>query len=121
MRAGILALQRLHLAMAGELAVDLGTANTRVFAVGCGVVLNEPSVIAFSKGQGRVVAVGRQAKVMIGREPRSIQVICPLRDGVIADFDAAEKMLSHFIRRALRRKPILSPRILLCVSSEITR
>ena len=120
MRAWISASQRLHLAMAGELAVDLGTANTRVYAVGRGVVLNEPSVIAFNKSQGRVVAVGRQAKMMIGREPSSIRVVCPLRDGVIADFDAAEKMLSHFIRRARTKRAILGPRVLLCVPSKIS-
>lgn len=115
------AIRRLRLSLTGELAVDLGTSNTRVYAAGGRVMLNEPSVIAFSTSSGRVVAVGREAKLMIGREPRSIRVVRPLRDGVIADFDAAEKLLSHFIRQALTKWATLSPRILVCIPGEITQ
>jgi rod shape-determining protein MreB len=120
-RAATPAIQRLRLSLTGELAVDLGTSNTRVYAVGNGAVLNEPSVIAFSTRSGRVVAVGREAKLMIGREPRLIRVAQPLRNGVIADFEAVEKMLSHFIHHALTKWAILHPRLLLCIPGEITQ
>jgi rod shape-determining protein MreB len=120
-RAATPAIQRLRLSLTGELAVDLGTSHTRVYAVGNGAVFNEPSVIAFSARSGRVVAVGREAKLMIGREPRLIQVAQPLRNGVIADFEAAEKMLTHFIHHALTKWAILHPRLLLCIPGDITQ
>jgi rod shape-determining protein MreB len=106
--------------LTGELAIDLGTANTRIFAPGRGVVLNEPSVIALNARNDQVVAVGRAAKRLIGRESSSIRVVRPLRDGVIADFEAAEKMLSTFMRRALAQWIILSPQVLICIPGEIT-
>ena len=83
-----------------DLAIDLGTANTCVFARGQGIVLNEPSIVAFNTVTAKVEAVGTEAKAMLGRTPNSITAIKPMRDGVIADFEAAEKMLGYFIRKA---------------------
>lgn len=102
-----------------ELAIDPGTENTRIFEVNKGVTLNEPSVIAF-RPDGRMVAAGHRAKRMLGREPRSIRVIRPLRDGVIADYEAAEKMLRYFIHKASGRRPVISPRVLVCVSGQLS-
>jgi rod shape-determining protein MreB len=103
-----------------DLAIDLGTANTCVFAAGRGIVLNEPSVVAFNTAQNRIEAVGSRAREMIGRTPRDLIAIRPLRDGVIADFEAAERMLTDFIRRASRRSGWLRPRVVVGVPAEIT-
>jgi rod shape-determining protein MreB and related proteins len=103
-----------------DLAIDLGTANTCVFAPGRGIVLNEPSVVAFNKVQGRIEAVGTEAKEMVGRTPQHLVAIRPLRDGVIADFEAAERMLTDFIRRANRRNGWMRPRVVVGVPAEIT-
>src|SRR6185369_10471965 len=86
-----------------DLAIDLGTANTCVFARGRGIVVSEPSIVAMNKVTGRIEAVGTEAKEMLGRTPGNITAIKPMKDGVIADFDAAEKMLTHFIRKAHSR------------------
>ena len=105
-----------------DLAIDLGTANTLVFAKGIGVVSDEPSVVAIqedSKGNKKVLAVGRDAKEMLGRTPGSIYAIRPMKDGVIADFDVAEVMLRNFIRR-VRHKRFIKPRIVICVPFGIT-
>ena len=83
-----------------DMAIDLGTANTCVYARGKGIVVNEPSIVAINKGTGRVEAVGREAKEMLGRTPGNIMAIKPMRDGVIADFDVTEKMLDYFIKKA---------------------
>jgi rod shape-determining protein MreB len=104
-----------------DLAIDLGTANTCVFARGQGIVLNEPSIVAVNNVNAQIEAVGAEAKEMIGRTPGSITAIRPMRDGVIADFDAAEKMLGHFIRKAHRRKSFVRPRVIIGVPSEITQ
>ena len=104
-----------------DLAIDLGTANTCVFARGQGIVLNEPSIVAVNTVNHQIEAVGAEAKEMIGRTPGSITAIRPMRDGVIADFDAAEKMLGHFIRKAHRRKSFVRPRVIIGVPSEITQ
>ncbi len=104
-----------------DLAIDLGTANTCVFAAGRGIVLNEPSVVAFNTAQNRIEAVGSRAREMIGRTPRDLIAIRPLRDGVIADFEAAERMLTDFIRRASRRSGWLRPRVVVGVPAEITQ
>jgi len=104
-----------------DLAIDLGTANTCVFARGQGIVLNEPSIVAVNNVNAQIEAVGTEAKEMIGRTPGSITAIRPMRDGVIADFDAAEKMLGHFIRKAHRRKSFVRPRVIIGVPSEITQ
>jgi len=104
-----------------DLAVDLGTANTLVYVRGKGIVLNEPSVVALSHRDHSLVAVGEEAKAMLGRAPGSIDVLRPLRHGVIADFDVAEKMLNYFIRKAHRRQSLVHPRIVLTIPSEITQ
>ena len=104
-----------------DLAIDLGTANTCVFARGAGIVINEPSIVAVNNVTGQVEAVGAEAKEMLGRTPGSISAIRPMRDGVIADFDAAEKMLGYFIRKAHKRKTFVRPRLIIGVPSEITQ
>jgi len=106
-----------------DLGIDLGTANTHVCVQGKGVVLSEPSVVAVKKGTRQVLmrgeAVGQAAKEMIGRTPQSIDAICPLREGVIADFDMTEAMLAYFIRKASLRRRWFSPRILFSVPTDI--
>src|ERR1039457_3078843 len=102
-----------------DMAVDLGTANTLVYVRGRGIILNEPSVVAVNVKDGRPLAVGVEAKRMIGRTPSHIQAIRPLKDGVIADFDICEKMLRYFIQRAQQRR-FAKPRIVICVPSGIT-
>lgn len=106
-----------------DLAIDLGTANTLVYVQGKGVVCNEPSVVAVQKdnrGLRKVVAVGQDAKEMIGRTPGDIEAIRPLKDGVIADFEITEAMLRYFIRKVHNRRSMVSPRIIICVPSGIT-
>ena len=104
-----------------DLAIDLGTANTVVYAKGKGIVVNEPSVVAIDKNSRRVHAVGKEAKEMLGRTPGNIVAIKPLRDGVIADFDVTEEMLKYFIRQAHNRSHLISPRIIIGIPSEITQ
>jgi len=104
-----------------DLAIDLGTANTCVFARGAGIVLNEPSIVAVNNVNNQIEAVGSEAKEMLGRTPGSITAIRPMRDGVIADFDAAEKMLGYFIRKSHGRKRFIRPRLVIGVPSEITQ
>lgn len=108
--------------LSSDLAIDLGTANTLVYAKGRGVVLSEPSVVALGLAQGKkqVLAVGEEAKLMLGRTPGNIQAIRPLRDGVIADFEVAEEMIKHFIRKVHNRRGFVSPRIVICVPSGST-
>ena len=100
-----------------DMAIDLGTANTLVYVKGKGVVLSEPSVVAYNvkDGKKRVLAVGEEAKMMLGRTPGSIQAIRPMRDGVIADFDVAEEMIKSFIRKVHRAGGWAKPKILVCV------
>ena len=102
-----------------DMAVDLGTANTLVYVRGMGIVLDEPSVVAVNVKDGRPLAVGTEAKRMIGRTPSHIQAIRPLKDGVIADFEICEKMLEYFIRRVHHRR-FSKPRMVICVPSGIT-
>jgi len=104
-----------------DLAIDLGTANTCVFARGKGIVLNEPSIVAVNTRSDQIEAVGTEAKEMLGRTPGTITAIRPMRDGVIADFNAAEKMLGYFIKKAHRRKTFVRPRVVIGVPSEITQ
>jgi rod shape-determining protein MreB len=107
-----------------DLAIDLGTANTLVYLKGKGVVVREPSVVAVQKmnnGQQRVLAVGSEAKKMLGRTPGSITAIRPMKDGVIADFDITEEMLRYFIQKVHNRKTLVRPRIVICVPSGITQ
>ncbi|MGE3403121.1 MAG: rod shape-determining protein [Vicinamibacterales bacterium] len=103
-----------------DLAIDLGTANTCVFARGRGIVVDEPSIVAMNTVSAQVEAVGADAKEMLGRTPGNITAIKPMRDGVIADFDAAEKMLGYFIRKA-RGRAFVRPRLVIGVPSEITQ
>ena len=104
-----------------DLAIDLGTANTLVYATGRGIVVDEPSIVALNKKTGEVESVGRDAKEMLGRTPTYMATIKPMRDGVIADFDAAEQMLHGFIQKAHRRKKLVHPRIVIGVPSETTQ
>ena len=103
-----------------DMAVDLGTANTLVYVRGRGIVLNEPSVVALNTNTGQIVAVGVEAKRMIGRTPGNIVAVRPLKDGVIADFDVTERMLRYFIQKVHRRSHLAKPRIVVAVPSGIT-
>jgi rod shape-determining protein MreB len=104
-----------------DLAIDLGTANTLVYAKGRGIVVNEPSIVALDKNNKRVLAVGREAKEMLGRTPADIVAVKPMKDGVIADFDVTEVMLKYFIKQAHKRNHLLSPRIVIGIPAEITQ
>ena len=107
-----------------DLAIDLGTANTLVFARDRGIIINEPSVVAIhrnARGQTRVLAVGKEAKDMLGRTPGSIQAIRPLKDGVIADFEVTQQMLKYFISKASERRTMIRPRIIICIPFGITQ
>ncbi len=104
-----------------DLAIDLGTANTLVFAKSHGIVVDEPSIVAINKNTGDVEAVGKEAKDMVGRTPGNIVAIRPMKDGVIADFKGTERMLKYFIHKAHNRKMLVHPRIVIGVPSEITQ
>ena len=108
--------------LSADMAIDLGTANTLVYVKGKGIVLDEPSVVAITNNRGRkqVPAVGEEAKQMVGRTPGNIEAIRPLRDGVIADFEVAEEMIKHFIRKVHNRRGFASPRVIICVPSGST-
>src|SRR5688572_14534453 len=108
--------------LSADMAIDLGTANTLVYVKGKGIVLDEPSVVAITNNRGRkqVLAVGEEAKQMVGRTPGNIEAIRPLRDGVIADFEVAEEMIKHFIRKVHNRRGFASPRVIICVPSGST-
>jgi rod shape-determining protein MreB len=106
---------------ASELAVDLGTANTLVFVKGEGVVLNEPSVAAIDQATGNILGIGLEAKRMLGRTPEGVLAVRPMKDGVIADFHIAEKMLRHFLRLVIDRAIFrVKPTVIVCVPSGIT-
>ena len=113
---------RLFGVMSADMAIDLGTANTLVYVKGRGIVLDEPSVVAIADVRGRkvVLAVGEEAKQMLGRTPGNISAIRPMRDGVIADFEVAEEMIKHFIRKVHNRRGFASPLIIICVPSGST-
>ena len=108
--------------MSDDMAIDLGTANTLVYVKSQGVVLNEPSVVAIidNRGRKKVLAVGQEAKDMLGRTPGHIEAIRPLRDGVIADFEIAEEMIKHFIKKVHNRRSFASPQMVVCVPSGST-
>ncbi|HCB91704.1 MAG TPA: rod shape-determining protein, partial [Ruminococcaceae bacterium] len=103
-----------------DIGIDLGTANTLVFMKGKGIVMREPSVVAVDVRTDTVLAVGRQAKEMIGRTPGSIVAVRPMKDGVIADFDITATMLKHFIRQAVRTSAFSKPHIIICIPSGVT-
>ena len=115
-------LQRILGMMSADMAIDLGTANTLVYVANRGIVLNEPSVVAIIDHRGRkqVLAVGQEAKEMLGRTPGNIEAIRPLRDGVIADFEVAEEMIKHFIKKVHNRRSFAHPQIIVCVPSGST-
>ncbi|MBY0291753.1 MAG: rod shape-determining protein, partial [Alphaproteobacteria bacterium] len=108
--------------LSSDMAIDLGTANTLVYVKGQGIVLNEPSVVAIStlRGKKQVLAVGEEAKLMVGRTPGNIQAIRPLREGVIADFEVAEEMIKYFMQKVHKRRSFISPRVIICVPSGST-
>jgi rod shape-determining protein MreB len=114
-------LRSLFSLFSSDLAIDLGTANTLVYARGKGIIVNEPSIVAINKNTGDVEAVGREAKEMLGRTPGNIVAIRPMKDGVIADFKVTERMLNYFIQKAHGRKMLVHPRIIIGVPSEITQ
>ena len=116
-----MSLRSLFSLFSSDLAIDLGTANTCVYARGKGIVVNEPSIVAINKVNGRIEAVGKDAKDMLGRTPANIVAVRPVKNGVIADFEAAERMLSFFIKKAHRRSYGVRPRIVLCVPCETTQ
>ena len=110
--------------LSNDLAIDLGTANTLVYVRGNGIVLDEPSVVAVrrnGRGANKVLAVGQEAKMMLGRTPGHIEAIRPMKDGVIADFEVAEAMLRYFIKKANNRRTLIRPRVIACVPSGITQ
>lgn len=106
--------------LSNDIGIDLGTANTLVYVRGAGIVLNEPSVVAVEKASRRVLAIGAAAKEMLGRTPGEIEAIRPMKDGVIADFEVTEKLLSDFIKRVVRHKYLMKPKIVVSVPSGIT-
>jgi len=115
-------LSRIFGFLSADMAIDLGTANTLVYVKGRGIVLNEPSVVAIAevKGKKQVLAVGEEAKQMLGRTPGNIRAIRPLRDGVIADFEVAEEMIKYFIRKVHNRRSFASPLVIVCVPAGST-
>jgi len=117
-------LDRLFGMFSNDLAIDLGTANTIVISKGHGIIINEPSVVALQKsryGKKRVLAVGKEAKEMLGKTPDTIEAIRPLKEGVIADFDVAEEMIRFFIKKAHNRNSFIRPRVLICVPYGLTQ
>src|ERR1700745_3092094 len=114
-------LRSLFSLFSSDLAIDLGTANTLVYAKGKGIVVNEPSIVAINKNTGEVEAVGKEAKEMLGRTPRTTVALKPIKDGGIADFKVTERMLNYFIQKAHGRKMLVHPRIVIGVPSEITQ
>ncbi|MGW7595706.1 rod shape-determining protein, partial [Streptomyces rubiginosohelvolus] len=103
-----------------DMGIDLGTANTLVYVRGRGIVLNEPSVVAVNTVDGSVLSVGSAAKETMGRTPTNIVAVRPLRDGVIADFEIAERMLRYFIKKVMGSRRLGRPRVVVCVPSGIT-
>ena len=116
-----LSLRSLFSFFSNDLAIDLGTANTCVYVRGKGIVVNEPSIVAIDNESKRTLAVGREAKEMLGRTPGNISAISPMKEGVIADFERTEKMLTYFIQKAHNRTMLVRPRIVIGVPSSITQ
>jgi len=114
-------LKRIYDYFANDIAVDLGTANTLIYVKGKGIVASEPSVVAVNRDTGEIIAVGQEAKNMLGRTPANIVAIRPMKDGVIADYDVTEKMLRYFIAKAHNRKSLIKPRMIICIPSGVTQ
>ncbi|MDR2295590.1 MAG: rod shape-determining protein, partial [Clostridiales Family XIII bacterium] len=108
------------MAFSGEVGIDLGTANVLVYIKGKGVVLNEPSVVAINRDTNEIVAVGEEARQMLGRTPANIVAVRPLKDGVISDYDITERMLKYFIRKTCGASKLFKPKIMVCVPSGVT-
>lgn len=106
--------------VSNDIGIDLGTANTLVYVRNQGIVLNEPSVVAVERSTGKVLAIGSAAKEMMGRTPGSIQAVRPLKDGVIADFEISEKLIADFLRRVVKHRYLMKPRVVISVPSGIT-
>jgi rod shape-determining protein MreB len=106
--------------LSNDIGIDLGTANTLVYVKGQGIVINEPSIVALDRNTGKPIAIGRRAKQMLGRENPDIQVVRPLRDGVIADYDVTEEMLRYFIKKVQKNKLLVRPRIVICIPSGVS-
>src|SRR6266513_4294913 len=104
-----------------RIGIDLGTANTLVYLVGEGIVLNEPTVVAITAEENKVVAVGKEAKEMLGRTPGNVVALRPLKDGVIADYTITESMLSYFIDKACGSQRFFKPEVMICVPSGVTQ
>jgi len=109
-----------HAIVPKDIAIDLGTANTLIYIKGKGIVLNEPSIVALSDHDGKVLAVGREAKEIHGKTPHHVRTLRPLKDGVIADFDATNKMITHFVRKVMKHPSLFGPVIVVGVPSNIT-
>ncbi len=103
-----------------DIGIDLGTASILIYVKGKGIILNEPSVVALDKREGRVIAIGEEARSMLGRTPDNIIAVRPLREGVIADYDITEKMLRHFITKACGNNWLFRPRVMICIPSGVT-
>ncbi len=103
-----------------DIGIDLGTASILIYVKGKGIILNEPSVVALDKREGRVIAIGEEARSMLGRTPDNIIAVRPLREGVIADYDITEKMLRHFISKACGNNWLFRPRVMICIPSGVT-
>jgi rod shape-determining protein MreB len=106
--------------LSNDIGIDLGTANTLVYVKGQGIVVNEPSIVALDRNTGKPIAIGRQAKEMLGRENPDIEVVRPLRDGVIADYEVTEEMLRYFIKKVQKNKILVRPRIVICIPSGVS-
>jgi rod shape-determining protein MreB len=112
--------RRINLAIKDEVGIDLGTANVLVYIKGKGIVLNEPSVVAVEEESNDIIAVGEEARLMLGRTPGNIIAVRPLRDGVVSDYDITERMLKYFIRKSCGGSRFFKPRIMICVPSGVT-
>ena len=108
------------MALVNEVGIDLGTANVLVYIKGKGIVLNEPSVVAVNKDNDEILAVGEEARQMLGRTPGNIVAVRPLRDGVVSNYDITERMLKYFIRKTCGNSKFFKPRIMVCVPSGVT-
>ncbi|HQJ41537.1 MAG TPA: rod shape-determining protein, partial [Exilispira sp.] len=103
-----------------DVGIDLGTVNTLIYVKGKGIVVNEPTVVAVETGTNKIMAIGNEAKQMLGRTPRAIQAIRPMRDGVIADFDVMNRLIRDFIKKAIGRSTLVKPRVVVGVPTCIT-
>ena len=116
-----MAMNSIYNMISSDLAVDLGTANTLIYVKGRGVVSSEPSVVAINSGTKEILAIGQEAKNMLGRTPANIIAVRPMKDGVIADYDTTEKMIRYFILKVHNRRALVRPRMVICIPSGVTQ